>query len=139
MRMENPWFAACKVFSPYSTFSVLTQGTFGVVHAAIEKRSGKVCAVKGMRKSPRKRHALTRLAREATILELLDGCPQVPRLLAKYETARFAYLVMEKAEGECLSSFVRVRAAGSLKPRLMSTWHSQYSIPDCILVVLHVA
>lgn len=86
---------------------VLGTGSYGTVHSG--EYDGQVVAVKAMRKGARNRATLARVQREASILERLDAVPQVAQLLAKFETPRFVYLVLEKAHGECLSSFVRVR------------------------------
>lgn len=86
---------------------VLGTGSYGTVHEG--EFAGQTVAVKAMRKGGRNRATLARLKREASILESLDAVPQVAQLLAKFETPRFVYLVLEKAHGECLSSFVRVR------------------------------
>ncbi len=85
---------------------VIGTGSYGTVHEG--EFLSKTVAVKSMRKGGA-RSRIARFQREAAILETLD-VPQLPiaRLLAKFETPRFVYLVLEKAEGECLSSFVRV-------------------------------
>lgn len=87
---------------------VLGTGSYGTVHEG--QFDGQVVAVKAMRKGgARNRTTLARFKREASILASLDGVTQVAQLLAKFETPRFVYLVLEKAHGECLSTFVRVR------------------------------
>lgn len=87
---------------------VIGTGSYGTVHEG--EFDSQVVAVKAMRKGgARNRTTMARFKREAAILESLDGVPQVAQLLAKFETPRFVYLVLEKAHGECLSSFVQVR------------------------------
>lgn len=90
---------------------LLGSGTFGVVHAATHKRSASdTYAVKVLRKGgPRSRVAdtLARVSREVEVLEALQGCAQVARLVAKYESARFVYLVLERCHGPSMMQVMK--------------------------------
>lgn len=78
---------------------------------AYARADGKPYAIKCLSKerpnAPRSR-TLKRIAREAALMERLEGCPSVVQLVGKYEEPDAAYFVMELATGKDLSALLQV-------------------------------
>jgi calcium-dependent protein kinase len=79
---------------------VLGEGTSGTVVLGVERATSRHVAVKILRKQARPgrsaaRHVLKKIADEVELLEQLQGCPRVVRLVGKFEDDESAYVVTE--------------------------------------------
>eukprot|EP00873_Tetraselmis_striata_P019731 jgi/Tetstr1/439995/TSEL_028356.t1 len=79
---------------------VLGEGTSGVVVLGVERSTSRHVAVKVLQKNPRSGrtaacHTLKKIADEVALLEQLQGCSRVVRLVGKFEDGDSAYVVTE--------------------------------------------
>eukprot|EP00798_Chlamydomonas_sp_ICE-L_P009559 gene9559-12144_t len=98
----------------YSVVRLLGRGSFGVVHEGIDLESGYEVAIKIMPKSRKtlsRDQALQRLTREVDILDKLQRCRNVVRLLGRFEDAEHVQMVMELCRGGDLQKYVEKHGA----------------------------
>eukprot|EP00798_Chlamydomonas_sp_ICE-L_P025630 gene25630-11287_t len=105
----------------YAFSKMIGQGSFGLVHEGIDRRSGQTVAVKIMPKERTnlpKSKALARLSMEIDILERLQVCQNVVRLNGCYEDDANVQIVMEVCGGGDLQQIVE--ANGCLDEKMLA-------------------
>ncbi len=109
------WVAAIKEAIGYSNLSdyyelkgLLGRGKFGLVRAAIHKKSGAEVAVKILNKSKLSAEDITLAKREIEILKLCQH-PNIIQLLDTFENPDYIYIVMEILRGGDLYEYLHKR------------------------------
>mmetsp|Transcript_47947 Transcript_47947/g.137686 ORF Transcript_47947/g.137686 Transcript_47947/m.137686 type:complete len:632 (+) Transcript_47947:199-2094(+) len=93
--------------------TVIGEGGFGAVRIGKDKRTGKKCAVKSIRKSAS--DETKRLKEEIEIMRILDH-PNIIRFIESFEDARCIYICLELCEGGEL--FERICKAGHFSEQI---------------------
>jgi len=107
----------------YDISDKLGRGKFGLVRAAIHKKSSKKVAVKIIKKKDMSNDDLELLKREIEILKICQH-PNIIRLLDIFENQEYIYIVMELLKGGDLFSYLDSRNFKISEERAKSMVHS---------------
>lgn len=112
---KDKWVEAIKkvvgysnLFDFYEVKDTLGKGKFGLVKAAIHKKTGKRVAVKVMSKKDMSSSDVELQRREIEILKMCQH-PHIIRLLDIFENTDYIYIVMENLSGGDLFSYLEKR------------------------------
>jgi len=112
---KDKWIAAIKnvigysnLFDYYEIKDTLGKGKFGLVKAAVHKKSGKHVAVKVMSKKEMSTSDMELQRREIEILKMCQH-PHIIRLLDIFENQDYIYIVMESLSGGDLFTYLEKR------------------------------
>jgi len=107
----------------YDMAEKLGRGKFGLVRAAIHKKTGKKVAVKIIKKEEIPDDELELLKREIEILKICQH-PNIIRLLDIFENLEYIYIVMELLKGGDLFTYIENRKFSISEERARSITHS---------------
>ena len=112
---KEKWMEAIKkaigysnLFDYYEVKETLGKGKFGLVKAAVHKKTGKKVAVKVMSKKEMTLQDVELQRREIEILKMCQH-PNIIRLLDLFENQDYIYIVMENLSGGDLFSYLEKR------------------------------
>eukprot|EP00835_Amoeboradix_gromovi_P001008 NODE_39_length_29903_cov_0.529057.p9 type:complete len:284 gc:universal NODE_39_length_29903_cov_0.529057:20738-21589(+) len=91
----------------FSTIKVIGKGAFGIVKLVQKKDTGKIYALKALKKADMiKRDQLAHIKAERDLLALSENCPWVVQLYFSFQDPTFLFLIMEYLPGGDLMSLL---------------------------------